>query len=376
MLLFVNYGPYHVARWRAANAYLAPRGVNLVPVQVAESEETYPWASPRATAGLPLVTLVPGKPYWAISPFRAALAMYTFLRKADLAWAAIPGYARGEFLVALAYLKARGKVTVLLSDSTWDDSPRRRAWEWCKGHIVRRFDAALVSGTRAAAYANGLGLPANRIFLGYDVIDNQYFAAACRRIRTQAPAYRARYGLPPRYFLAVGRLVPKKNFAGLLRSYAQYRQGAGGSAWDLVLCGSGPLEGELRVLAEGLGINRRVHFAGFRQVDELPAFYALAKAFILPSFQGEQWGLVVNEAMASGLPVLISRTAGCAADLVQEGVNGFTFDPMDENSLSHLMDGFSSGQFDLPQMGEKSQHLIAEWSPRRFAENLWLTLAR
>jgi glycosyltransferase involved in cell wall biosynthesis len=80
-----------------------------------------------------------------------------------------------------------------------------------------------------------------------------------------------------------------------------------------------------------------VLFPGFRKGKELGTYYGLASCFILPSLQ-EQWGLVVNEAMAAGLPVLVSQTSGCAPDLVQEGVNGFTFDPTNPMQLAELME--------------------------------------
>ena len=75
---------------------------------------------------------------------------------------------------------------------------------------------------------------------------------------------------------------------------------------------------------------------GFKQYDELPIYYGLAGAFIHASTT-EQWGLVVNEAMAAGLPVIVSERCGCAPDLVENGRNGFTFDPYDVDALTHLM---------------------------------------
>ena len=87
-------------------------------------------------------------------------------------------------------------------------------------------------------------------------------------------------------------------------------------------------------------------------------------------FSVEQWGLVVNEAMAAGLPVLVSRACGCAPDLVREGVNGFTFDPYDVGGLAGLMVRMSSGELNLKTMGEASQVIIAGWTPEVFGENL------
>ena len=108
---------------------------------------------------------------------------------------------------------------------------------------------------------------------------------------------------------------------------------------------------------------------GFKQYGDLPAYYGLAQAFILPSTE-EQWGNVVNESMACGLPVLVSTRCGCATTLVRNGVNGFTFDPLDVGGLAKLMLKFSDGEVDLVAMGQASREIIADWTPDTFADNL------
>jgi hypothetical protein len=108
---------------------------------------------------------------------------------------------------------------------------------------------------------------------------------------------------------------------------------------------------------------------GFKQYDELPVYYGLAGAFIHASTV-EQWGLVVNEAMASGLPVLVSNRCGCAADLVREGVNGFTFDPYNVEQLAQLMLKISAFSFPLSTFGASSREIIAAWGTFAFGEGL------
>ncbi len=108
---------------------------------------------------------------------------------------------------------------------------------------------------------------------------------------------------------------------------------------------------------------------GFKQYDELPVYYALAKVFVLASTT-EQWGLVVNEAMASGLPVLVSSRCGCAADLVAEGVNGFGFDPVNVRQLAELMLRCANPATDLAGMARASREKVASWGVERFAAGL------
>ena len=115
---------------------------------------------------------------------------------------------------------------------------------------------------------------------------------------------------------------------------------------------------------------RSVYFPGFRQIEELPRFYAYAGAFVHASTT-EQWGLVVNEAMASGLPVVVSNRVGCAMNLVNEGENGFTFDPLDVEALAKLLSKMTAMTKPERQvMGEASRGIIAEWGPERFASGL------
>jgi glycosyltransferase involved in cell wall biosynthesis len=109
---------------------------------------------------------------------------------------------------------------------------------------------------------------------------------------------------------------------------------------------------------------------GFIQYPDLPEYYARAGAFVHASTT-EQWGLVVNEAMASGLPVLISNSCGCAQDLVQDGVNGFTFDPTDVHQLAGLMASLSAFQsFRVSEFGAASRAIISDWGPERFAQGM------
>jgi glycosyltransferase involved in cell wall biosynthesis len=138
------------------------------------------------------------------------------------------------------------------------------------------------------------------------------------------------------------------------------------------LVGDGPLKPRLLQLRQRLGLGEDLLLPGFKQYPELPEYYGLAGAFILASTVEETWGLVVNEAMASGLPVLVSERCGCASDLVANGRNGFTFDPFNVSQLAHLMSRIADPQTDRSAMGAASREIIADWSPEVWARNLQL----
>jgi 1,2-diacylglycerol 3-alpha-glucosyltransferase len=156
-----------------------------------------------------------------------------------------------------------------------------------------------------------------------------------------------------------------------LEAYHFYRQ-TSDTNWALVICGGGLLEAELRYQVAVQQIPD-VFFPGFHKGNELAVYYGLASCFIHPSIQ-EQWGLVVNEAMASGLPVLVSRFCGCVPNLVREGINGFTFDPTNPLELAKLMDSITRNPAQLECMSTAAQHTIAEYSPDKFAANLVLAM--
>jgi 1,2-diacylglycerol 3-alpha-glucosyltransferase len=133
-----------------------------------------------------------------------------------------------------------------------------------------------------------------------------------------------------------------------------------------VLCGDGPERANLESFAQQSAYAAEVHFPGLKSSRELLPFYAGAGCFVLPSTR-EPWGLVVNEAMAAELPVLVSDRCGCAPDLVREGENGFRFDPSQSASLAEqLLRMERRNESERAEMGRKSGEIIARFTPEAF----------
>lgn len=363
-VLFHRLGPYHHARLKALSAVS-----DLAVVEFSAVDNTYGWnlvdpSEEYSVAQLFADADIDVKPVDLIeSRINEALAN----SGADVV--AIPGWSSPAALAALAWCCITQTPAVLMSASAEHDEQRRSWKEWFKSRVARLYAAAIVGGRPHADYANVLGIPRERIFTGYDVVDNAYFQERSDAARQDAAALRQAHGLPDRYFLASNRFIEKKNLPRLVDAYAAYLRQAGESAWSLVLLGDGPLMPAIRSQVQRLGLVGHVHFPGFKQYDELPVYYGLASAFIQAS-TSEQWGLVVNEAMASGLPVLVSERCGCAPDLVRQGVNGFTFDPYDIDGLAALMLRISGGECDLAALGQESRSVVSGFSPRTFAENM------
>jgi glycosyltransferase involved in cell wall biosynthesis len=363
---FINFGPYHLARLESLGRLAQTRGLEVWGLELCAGEADYPWEVDAPPTHFHRRTLFPDRRLSELTPLAQVCRMVSCLEALSPQALAVAGYSLPAMWAALAWAKLRRRPIVVMGDSTATDLPRIRWRETLKRWLVSRFDAALGGGAPQRAYFHALGVPEHCIFPGYDVVDNDHFSQNAQAARAQAETHRAALGLPASYFLSVSRFVSKKNLPGLLAAYARYRE-LSAAPWDLVLCGAGPEEARLRNQARALP---GVHFAGFRQADALPTYYGLAKCFILPSSMNEPWGLVVNEAMAAGLPVLVSRACGCRRDLVTEGVNGFTFDPRDPEALARLMVTMASGNLNLNTMGAASRRIIARWTPATFAFNL------
>ena len=370
-IFFDRLGPYHWARLQAA-----ARLFRVVAVETCSITRQYPWERIDQPRAFDRVTL-----FDDISddrrPKRALLRqkMMRALREADPAVAMIPGWATPASLIALEWCLQNQRPAVVMSESSAFDKKRYALAELIKRIVVSSFSAGLAGGQLQREYLVTLGLSRNRVFTGYDVVDNEYFRQKAEEVRSQASEVRMKYGLPRKYFLASARFVPKKNLPALIRAYARYRQLAGNDGqrttdnrpWDLVLLGDGPLKADICRLISDFRLHGHVHLRGFIQYRELPAYYALADAFVHASTT-EQWGLVVNEAMATGLPVIVSNRCGCVPDLVAEGKNGFTFNPESVEDLGKLMIDVSRlSDRRLEEMRAESRRIIAGFTPTHFA---------
>lgn len=361
-LLHHSFGPYHLARARL----LAQRFQGSVRfVQLARSESLREWRADAAD--FTIETAVEG--VLDVAPASEVSAgLERILARLNPRSIAISGYAHPALRRAATWARRRGVKTILISDSQARDWPRRWWREKLKRRWVsRQFDAAFVSGGSAAFYAESLGIPAHRIWRGYDVVDNQYFSQQAEVARRDAERLRREWGLSRHYFLYVGRLSPEKNLPRLIDAFRAAFPQLPSEDWTLALVGSGPVEQALRTQARSLG--DRVRFFGFQQLDRLPSFYGLADALVLPSLS-EPWGLVVNEAMAAGLPAIVSSQCGCGMELVFPGVNGFIIDPSTTGSLTDALIALASDADLRRRYGEASTRIIQTFSLESWSDAL------
>jgi glycosyltransferase involved in cell wall biosynthesis len=390
--IIVNLVPYHHARW---DAYAAAGVAETHLVELTDRDEfkVLEFASESAFTRHTLFT--------KSVPHGSALVrrMQEMLDSIRPDVVCVSGWGLPVSLAAIAWAAPRGVPLVMLSESNEFDEPRVAWKEFIKRRIVSLCSAGVGGGNPQADYLVKLGLPASRVYRGYDVVDNRFFAEEARELG--AGIWELGEIKRP-YFLACARFGKKKNLPGLIRAYARYRQkvqlstldfglstaavsnasalacpavaphplrSLRSSVFDLVIAGDGEERVEIERTIRECGVSDHVHLVGAKGYYDLPAYYANAGAFIHASTT-EQWGLVVNEAMASGLPVLVSNRCGCATDLVKEGVNGWTFDPTNEEQMADLMLRISSDEEQRKEMGRKSREIIAEWGPARFASGI------
>jgi glycosyltransferase involved in cell wall biosynthesis len=366
--------PYSIPRFKALQSLRRDYSVEVM--ALGATEQVREWQVEKTDLGFDYLEAFPGETVENINPRALAARVTHWLDYSNPSAVVITGYYYQAMRAAARWAKRHGRISVFMGDSQWMDRERSALREWVKGWWVRRhYDSAFAAGARTVAYLMSMGFPRELIWTGYDVVDNQAFAARAAIARSEGAALRNRLGLPQRYFVFVGRFAPVKNVLRMLEAYTAYRQTAGLSAWGLVLVGSGPLETHLRERAEKLP---DVVFAGFQQADRIPTYYGLASCLVLPSIS-ETWGLVVNEGMAAGLPVLVSDRCGCVPELVRPGMNGYIYDPLDTDGMARLMRVMSSRAVDLDKMGEESRRIVALYTPaswaRTFADCVDRTIA-
>jgi 1,2-diacylglycerol 3-alpha-glucosyltransferase len=357
--------PYSIPRFRALQTL--KRDYTVQVMALGATERMREWQVKKTDLGFEYLEAFREQTVGDIEPRALAARVVRWLDDSDPQVVVVTGYYYLAMRAAAQWARQHGRVSVYLGDSQWVDRRRVALRECVKGWWVRRhYDAAFVAGERAKMYLTRMGFPQERIWTGYDVVDNQAFAVGAAAARSEANALRIRLGLPERYFLFVGRFAPEKNLFSLLEAYSSYRASAGSQAWGIVLVGGGPLESALRARALGL---REVVFAGPQQSNRVSDYYGLASCLILPSIS-ETWGLVVNEAMAVGVPVLVSERAGCVPELVRPGLNGYVCNPLDTEDMARLMGVMSSQAVDVDKMGEESRRIVSLYTPETWAQTL------
>ncbi len=288
----------------------------------------------------------------------------------DAVW--VHGYSTINALHAMLAANALGIPVLLRAESWLHDRSRTGATLLAKkcffrvlSHLV---DAVLPIGTRNAEYwAHYLGERFPAFLMPY-AVDNAFFARKATDARAQRAALQGELCLDASrpVILFASKLQERKHCDDLLQAYLQLRRTTSLAPY-LLIVGDGEMRESLEQRARESGCPDII-FAGFRNQSELPRIFDLSSVFVLPS-RHEAWGLITNEAMAAGLPVIVSDDVGCAVDLVRSGENGFVYPVGDRSALCRaLQSALEPGR--AQAMGARCRDILARWSYAEDVEGL------
>ena len=257
--------------------------------------------------------------------------------------------------------KLSGRKYIIWSESSVNEkSWRRTLTSPFVKLLVRGADACIAIGTSSRQYFEILGADPAKIFMAYYTMDVKYFSRGSKISKYEKKMIRDKMGISPgKVILYVGQFIERKGVNYLLSAFKNLQK----EVFDvsLVLVGYGPQKDFLleRIKKEKI---EDVFFHDFVEVSELPRMYALADVFVLPSFE-EAWGLVINEAMAAGLPVITTSKVGASIDLVFNGQNGFVVPARNSQALKQALNKVLRSDALARKMGRKSMQIIKDFTP-------------
>lgn len=356
---------YKAGVFSALHKLSASRGVEVFVFQIAETEASQAALSPvdRALHRYPYELVFNGT--YAAVP-RASMFRELFGRtvRSDADFTILAGFERPEFWMQALVLKATGRKFAVFCDSTLNDNPQSGLKSAAKRLFFSMADGAFCYGERSTDYLLYHGVPRSKIHIrrqaaalpaGYTADD-----ALARRVAGAPPSGQPRY-------LYVGRLSPEKSIDTLIRAFAVVSRTLPNAR--LAIVGKGKQEAELRTLAAELGVATNVDFIGSRVDDALVQEYASSTALVLPS-RSEPWGLVVNEALSFGCPVVVSDRCGCFPELVRDGVTGFGFPWGDVDALADRLVRVGTEFGDTREAAARCIAHIAPFNPETAARGI------
>ncbi|WP_248320362.1 glycosyltransferase family 4 protein [Caballeronia sp. Sq4a] len=297
-------------------------------------------------------------PTWRMT---ARLVWEVLKAKSDLV--VLPGYHRPEYWAMMAACIVTGKRRAVFCDSTGRDNPRRMLTSIPKRVFFTLCDGYFAFGTRSREYLMSLGAKQEKIFIPCQA------AALPRSFSPETVVddrLAHRQGNKP-VFLFVGRLSAEKGIDTLVDAFKQLRKNVPNA--ELRIVGTGPLGDDLKKQVSEAGLQDAVHFLGSLQDEPLSREYFGATCMVLPS-KREPWGLVTNEALSHGCPVIVSESCGCVPELVVEGVSGYSFPAGDVASLHRTMLKSLEAFADTAGVAKRCTDVIQRFDPPSAAANI------
>jgi glycosyltransferase involved in cell wall biosynthesis len=291
------------------------------------------------------------------------------IRQKDPEIVVLPGYWDLSHWVLLAVARLQRRRVIISFDSTLLDHPRYWVKELVKKLFILQCDGGFTYGQRSKQYLKELGMNEEKITIRCQATANYEIRAAYDAAEPTRPELIEELGLASHNFCYIGRLSPEKNLSCLVQAFALLRQiNSEARNWGLIIVGDGPERQALVNLCQCERLDH-VKFVGGAHWTKVSGFLAASDVVVLPSVS-EAWGLVVNEAMCCGLPVIVSDRCGCVDDLVVHGQTGFTFNPGSVEELCEHMDYFVRSPIEVRRFGERAEALISSYTPESAARQM------
>ncbi|TXC88729.1 glycosyltransferase family 4 protein [Paraburkholderia azotifigens] len=301
--------------------------------------------------------------YEDVPRWRLTLRLVWEVLKAKSDLIVLPGYHRPEYWAMLAACIVTGKRRAVFCDSTARDRPKRLITSIPKRVFFSLCDGYFGFGERSRDYLMSLGAKREKIFIPCQAAALPVTFSPERAL-TERTHYRAGN---PNVFLYVGRLSEEKGITTLIDAFA----GIAKRLQDpqLRIVGTGPLEGELRKRVTERGLDGAITFVGSLQDEPLSREYYGATCMVLPS-RSEPWGLVVNESLAHGCPVVVSESCGCVPELVHDGESGYAFTAGDVAGLQRTLLKATEAFADAEASAHRCMDVIRRFDPPSAAANI------
>jgi len=234
-----------------------------------------------------------------------------------------------------------------------------------KNFLFKIVDAFLYVGKENKDFYKFYGVSEKKLFFAPYAVENERFIKSYENLIKEKNKIKREIGIPEDkvIILFCGKLIEKKRPMDLLIAYEKidFKNKA------LLYVGNGILRKKIEDYVKEKGIEN-VYFVGFKNQTELPKYYTIADIFVLPSYIGETWGLVVNEAMCFRLPIIVSDMVGCQRDLVKNGENGFVYPALNVDKLSYYLKKLLEDEKLRKTMGEKSLEIIEKYNYKKVVE--------
>jgi glycosyltransferase involved in cell wall biosynthesis len=344
----------------------APRGITPSFIQIAETEDIrvglggvdlsyhqYPFRLlfRGSISNAPLIRRI------------GALARDLYKNPVDLV--IMPGYHRAEYWAMLVVCILLRRKRAVFCDSTSIDRPRVAWREWAKRWFFVWCNGFFCYGIRSKEYLMSYGVSESKIAYRCQAAALPHGYGVDKVLAHYHSNWHGRADEPR--FLYVGRLSIEKGLDDLFAAFCILQRRLPGARLDFV--GAGPLADDLKKRATKLNMTHAISFLGSKSLDEIATLFQTCTALVLPS-HSEPWGLVVNEALSYGCPVVVSSACGCVPDLVREGVTGYAFEAGDTDDLVKALDSVRHLSNDRQAVARNCLELVADYTPERAATQI------